>query len=214
MKKEIYILGVGPYSIVIAELAQICGFEVKGFYHYNNKRNGEIYYNIPIISSTSELLKNDLTGKNFGLSMSDNMIRLDIAKQIRLKGGNIPSLIHPTVEISPSATIEDGIILKRNVSIQADSHLKRECIICDNTTICHHTTIAEGCFIAGAAVIGAYTNMERNVFIGQGAIISSGKVAKLGESAVIGAGSVVINDVEPFNVVAGNPARVIKINQI
>jgi len=32
----------------------------------------------------------------------------------------------------------------------------------------------------------------------------------IGENAVIGAGSVVLGDVEPYTIVAGNPARVIR----
>ncbi len=43
------------------------------------------------------------------------------------------------------------------------------------------------------------------VWIGYGALILPG--VKLGEGAVVGAGAVVTKDVEPFTIVAGNPAR-------
>lgn len=43
------------------------------------------------------------------------------------------------------------------------------------------------------------------VWIGYGALILPG--IKLGEGAVVGAGAVVTKDVEPFTIVAGNPAR-------
>lgn len=45
-------------------------------------------------------------------------------------------------------------------------------------------------------------------WIGAGAIILNG--VTIGEGAVIGAGSVVTKDVEPFTIVAGNPAKKIK----
>ncbi|HAB26481.1 MAG TPA: acetyltransferase, partial [Xanthomarina gelatinilytica] len=35
MKKDIYLIGVGNYTEVIIELAQDCGFNIKGLYHYN-----------------------------------------------------------------------------------------------------------------------------------------------------------------------------------
>ncbi|MGT0246943.1 MULTISPECIES: acyltransferase [Burkholderia] len=50
--------------------------------------------------------------------------------------------------------------------------------------------------------------IEDHVWIGARAIISPG--VRIGEGAVVGAGSVVTRDVEPYTIVAGNPARFIK----
>ena len=47
-----------------------------------------------------------------------------------------------------------------------------------------------------------------DVWIGVGAIILSG--VKIGSGAIIGAGAVVVKDVPPYAIAAGNPARVVK----
>lgn len=47
-----------------------------------------------------------------------------------------------------------------------------------------------------------------DVWIGYGAIIFSG--VQIGDGAVIGAGAIVTKNVEPYTIVAGNPAHVIK----
>lgn len=49
-------------------------------------------------------------------------------------------------------------------------------------------------------------------WIGEGTIILEG--VTIGTGAIIGAGSVVPKDVEPWTVVAGNPARKIKDREI
>ena len=211
-KNDIYIVGVGNYSIVIAELAEICGFNVKGFLHYSCERNGEVYFGIPIVASTQEFFQLDITGIHFALSQGDNILRVEIADLIRSKGGILPRIIHPTVEISRSAIVEEGVILKRNVTIQSATTIKRDSIICDNTTICHHVNMEKGCFVAGSVVVGAYTNVEEFVFIGQAATLPSGKVKNVGIGATIGAGSVVVRDVVAAEVVAGNPSRTIELN--
>lgn len=50
--------------------------------------------------------------------------------------------------------------------------------------------------------------LERNVWIGDGAYV--GKGVTIGEHSVVGARSVVVKDVEPYTIVAGNPAKVIR----
>lgn len=51
-------------------------------------------------------------------------------------------------------------------------------------------------------------NIGNDVWIGDGATILSG--VTIGTGAVIGAYSVVSKDVEPYSIVVGNPARVVK----
>lgn len=46
-----------------------------------------------------------------------------------------------------------------------------------------------------------------DVWIGYGSIIMSG--VRIGRGAIVAAGSVVLKDVEPYTIVAGNPARVV-----
>ncbi len=50
--------------------------------------------------------------------------------------------------------------------------------------------------------------IEDHVWIGFNLAILKG--VTMGKGAIIGAGSVVTKDVEPFTVVAGNPAKIIK----
>lgn len=50
-----------------------------------------------------------------------------------------------------------------------------------------------------------------DVWIGVGCIILPG--VSVGEGSVVGAGSVVVEDVPPYSVVVGNPARVVKVRK-
>ena len=55
---------------------------------------------------------------------------------------------------------------------------------------------------------GRPIRLERNVWVGFDACVLPGVM--IGEGSVVGARSVVIEDVPPFSVVVGNPARVIR----
>lgn len=52
------------------------------------------------------------------------------------------------------------------------------------------------------------TVIGNDVWIGFGVVILPG--IKIGDGAIIGAGAIVTKDVEPFSIVAGNPAKVIR----
>jgi virginiamycin A acetyltransferase len=62
---------------------------------------------------------------------------------------------------------------------------------------CNHNMTTKGPIVIG-----------NNVWIGDNVIITDG--VTIGDGAVIGAGSVVTKNVEPFDIVAGVPAKVIK----
>ena len=51
-----------------------------------------------------------------------------------------------------------------------------------------------------------------NIWIASGAMILPG--VTIGEGAVVTAGSVVVKDVEPWTVVGGNPAKMIKKREL
>jgi len=77
-----------------------------------------------------------------------------------------------------------------------------ESIIKNNVTLRHSTTIGNKKDGSGSPVIG------NNVDIGANSVII-GQI-EIGDNAIIGAGSVVVHDIPPNVVVAGNPAKIIR----
>lgn len=211
-QKEIYALGVGHNTPVFIDLALDCGYEVVGLYHYTSGRTGEKDHGYEILGSFEDLFsKESLQGQNFLLTMGDSKIRTELSKKIMDKGGFVPTLIHPTSVISKFANISSvGVYISAFSFVQADSSVGENTVILSHVNISHTTHVGKGCFIAGGAVIGAYTNMEDNVFIGQGALSISGKVATIGQGAYVGARSLLTKNVPANTVVAGIPAKVIK----
>jgi sugar O-acyltransferase (sialic acid O-acetyltransferase NeuD family) len=205
--KDIYILGVGNNTLVFIELATLCGYKVKGLYHYNKSRVGEIYYGIKIIDDIDNLFKNeDLSNFNFALSMGNNLIRDELFNTIKYKNGNTPTLIHPSAIISKYATIEEGVIINAFSKINTETIIKQNTIISVNVNISHNTTINKSCYISQSANIGAKLSIGKNSLIGQGAILISEK-GNVGEYVTIGAGSVVTKNIENNKSVKGNPAK-------
>lgn len=210
--KKIYALGVGHNTPVFIDLALDCGYEIVGLYHYNGVRTGEVDHGYKILGSFDDLFsRKSLQGQNFLLTMGDSKIRTELSKKIIDRGGFVPTLIHPTSIISRFAKISDvGVYISAFSFVQADSSVGDNTVVLSHVNISHTTHIGKGCFLAGGSIIGAYTNMEDDVFIGQGALSISGKVATIGHGAYVGARSLLTKNVPPNTVVAGIPAKVIK----
>lgn len=87
--------------------------------------------------------------------------------------------------------IGDSVLMGHRTTVMSDDH-----IFSDATS----PVIVQG-------RLGAKTVIEDDVLIGSNVFI--GKGVRVGRGAVIGTGSVVTQDVEPYAIVVGNPARVI-----
>lgn len=120
------------------------------------------------------------------------MLPLNISYGINIKLGN-KAFINANATLQDNAVITIGsqTMLGPNVQIYTASHPL------DAEERCRGIETAKA------------VNIGDRVWIGGGAIILPG--VKIGHEAVIGAGSVVTKDVKPKHVVAGNPARVIKV---
>ena len=83
MNKEIYVLGIGHNTPVYLDLVESCGYTIKGLYHYNDERVGELDHGYPIIGSFNDLFSlNSLEGMSFALSQGDNKMRATIFEKI------------------------------------------------------------------------------------------------------------------------------------
>lgn len=212
MSKVIYALGIGHNSPVFIDLALACGYTIAGLYHYNDSRTGEMDHGYEIIGSFDDLFaKESLEGMSFMLTMGDNRIRTELSDKIINQGGKVPTMIHPTAVISTFAKISEvGVYISPFTYVQADSSIGSNTILLSHVNISHTTHIGNSCFIAGGATVGAYTEMEDYVFVGQGALSISAKAKHIGHHAFIGARSLLTRDVPPCVVVAGSPASILR----
>jgi maltose O-acetyltransferase len=132
------------------------------------------------------------------------ILRVEGNGQIRL-GHHVYLGAHSSMEIAKSLVVGDCAIISNHVSIfdnnnhPTDPEARRRMSMAGSDSPLWNIT---------ESVVSPVT-IESNVWIGQYAAILKG--VTVGEGSIVGMHSVVTRDVPPFSVVAGNPARVVKM---
>lgn len=152
--------------------------------------------------------------------------------------GKNPIIREPTI-IYPGNNIGDNFQTGHFVTIREDNKIGNNVSIGSHSNIEHHIRIEDNVRIHSNCFIPEYTIIKENAWIGPNAVLTNAKYPRsrnvkkhlkgpiigefakiganstilpgvnIGKHALIGAGSIVVNDVPDFKIVAGNPGEII-----
>lgn len=145
--------------------------------------------------------------------------------------------IHETAIVEPGAVLGSGTKVWHHVHVRANGRVGDDSSLGKNVFVDAHAVIGARCRIQNNVSLYDGVVLEDDVFVGPSAVFTNDRFpransehwsrlatvvgqgtsiganatilcgTKIGEWAVVGAGAVVTRDVEPHEVVVGNPAR-------
>lgn len=130
--------------------------------------------------------------------------------QVYLESQGLVPLIarHQTAFVAHDAHIGAGSQILAMAAVCVEAQIGRACIVNTSATVDHECILGDGVHIcpgahlAGCVEVGAYAT------VGTGAVVLPH--VKIGEGAMVGAGALVREEVLPYTVVVGNPAKLIR----
>jgi acetyltransferase-like isoleucine patch superfamily enzyme len=134
---------------------------------------------------------------------------VSIRDGVRLQAVRDPYGRTPLLTIGPHTLIEQGvqIVCHSRVTIGQNVSITGRCAIVDVTH--PYADINIGNIGAEIADDDSFVEIEDGAFLGYGAVILPN--VRVGKRAVVGANSVVTRDVPAFSIVAGAPAKIVKV---
>lgn len=146
-----------------------------------------------------------------------------LMRQKNIHIGNNTTFGRGTVFYAPTEiNIGNNVYIGKYCTLEADIIIKDDVLLGNNIGLIgkhDHDYTQVGTSIKDSPQIrdvnynfkgkGLKIEIENDVWIGYGSIVVSG--VKIGRGAIVAAGSVVLKDVEPYSIVAGNPAKVVKM---
>jgi len=206
-------LGAGGHAKVVIEILRMDGrYELIGLLDRTEETKGMSVLGVPILGDDRLLLPLRESGiQHFfmGLGSAGNIEPRRNLYTCAVGHGFVPiSAIHPRAIISPSAMLGVGVTIAAGAVLNASATLGANVIINTGAIVEHDCKLGDHVHVATGARLASTVHVGASAHIGAGASIR--QCVRIGEGAVVGAGAVVVNDVEPWTVVVGVPARVMR----
>jgi acetyltransferase EpsM len=212
--KKLFIIGTGSQArYVIENLVYDQTYSPIGMVDLENPQNiGKEVNGVAVVcmlDSIEEHFSPDM-GEVI-IAYGNNFRKREIARDLLARNYTFANIINPNSYLSSFLEIGRGCIFNPNVTIMP------------NATVGDHVILHSGCVIEHDNRLGDYVNFapgvstSGNVTIGEGSYIYTGATIipniRVGKWATVGAGANVINHVDDYAVVAGNPAKVIRFKE-
>ena len=205
---RLYIFGAGGHGREVAWLAkEIWSRDLEMTFLVDDEK----CLSPPVNGISVKLLEDEILEQDskYVVAIGDPISRRRIAGKLDARDIKAATLVHPRVEMSRLAVVDNGAVIcagnviTTNIRIGRHAHVNVSCTVSHDVMIEQFVTLSPGVHIAGHVHVG------RNVFVGMGANIIDGTEDApliIGDGAIIAAGACVIRSVEPGALMAGVPA--------
>ena len=118
------------------------------------------------------------------------------------------SLVDPSVFVSRTAKLGVGCVFYPYCCVGLGARVGDFVFCLAGSVINHDDVIGDRCVFASGATLAGYVTVEEDCYLGQSCTVRQS--LRVGRNSMVGMGAVVVRDVPPGCVMAGNPARKLK----
>ena len=203
MNKELIIIGASGHGKVIADIALKMNRYDKIYFLDDNEKVKECM-GFAVVGKTKDVY-NYLSDSDVFVAIGNSNIRKNIMEDLKSKGANIPTLIHPNAIIGTGVTIGLGTVVMPGAIINPDSIIGEGCIINTAASIDHDCVIQNYVHVSVDAHLAGTVKVSEHTWIGIGAAVKNN--VSIGANIMIGAGAVVVKDLIESGTYIGVPAQ-------
>lgn len=202
--KRLAILGASGHGKVVADCAELCGWESVSFFDdaWPAKQSNGAW---PVDGDTRSLLARLSEFDGVLVAIGNSWVREAKLQILFEEGATLPTLIHPSAVVSHYAVVGAGSVLFAGAVVNVDCQIGWGGIINTGATIDHDCVlgnavhVSPGAHLAGGVIVG-----DRS-WVGIGSSVR--QLVRIGCDVMVGAGAAVVSDISDACVVTGVPAR-------
>jgi len=206
---DLVIVGAGGFARETAAAATAAGWRVLGFADDDPALTGTSRSGRPILGPVDSVADHpDAAIVVCVGNPRDYTTRQRIVKRLALPADRYATVVHPAAEIGAGSVIGPGSVLLAGAVLTADVVVGSHVAVMPQAVLTHDNRVADYATIASGVRLGGGARLERGAYAGAGALIREG--VTVGAWSLIGMGSVVLHDIPPGQIWAGNPARLLR----
>jgi sugar O-acyltransferase (sialic acid O-acetyltransferase NeuD family) len=210
--KNIIIIGAGGHAAELNDYIRVHNsiegkekISIQGFIDDDQEIYKKYEYEAPFLGS----IKDHQINKSvlYLMGIANIKFRKEITEDFLKRGALFTGFIHPSVVISPSAFVDETVVISHSTSIGPKVKVGPHNLINSRCTLGHDTQIGEFNFISPMVAFSGNTIIGNENLIGTGSITIPG--IKIGNRNKIGAGTVVIYDIPEDKTVVGSKPKML-----
>ena len=216
--KDLIILGAGENGIMVAYIivhrnSENSRYNIIGFLDDDENKIGTKIAGIPVMGkmNTWKEYKNAVFTSPLVSSPKKNHLKKAIVERLGIESNNFINIIPPTINYFGFTSVGKGNLLLTGSQFQPNVNIGSHIYVSNNSVICSNAIIEDYVNISNSVSIMGGVHINHGAYLGANSSIIG--YTSVGKWSIIGMGSVVVKAVEDYEIVAGNPAKVIGENK-
>lgn len=206
--QDLIILGTGVHGAEMAHIVERINRDRPTWNLFGHiaprETTGEGFAGHPVLGPVSAL-GTLLASHPDALIVADN----EFPKDLAIPEERLTTLIDPSCYIHPTARIGRGCVLYPQCFVGLNATIGDRVFMLSGCTVNHDNVLEDRVVAASGVTLAGYVHVEADAYLGQRCTVR--QYLRIGRNALVGMGAVVVKNIEPHHVVAGNPARTIKM---
>jgi sugar O-acyltransferase (sialic acid O-acetyltransferase NeuD family) len=211
--RPIVIVGAGGHGRVVLDMCRALGRPVAGFLD-DGRPTGSTIEEVPVLGDSGRLEDPDLLRDHavvlaFGIIGEDpvlaNRRRRELGDRLLARGGELATVVHPSVVVSSRAEIGVGTTVSSGAVIVTGARIGRNCMVHTVAIVDHDCVVEHGAQVGPMVTLCGGSRCREDSFLGVGVSVRPGLT--VGARTRVGMQAGVLTDL-PADVLAwGTPAR-------